>query len=421
LVVEGQFAASNKMTISHNSKFPTHHAADLKTLLRFCGVLLLLAGITVARPMVAEKGKPLSSKDVSDLLDGSVPSSEIARVVTENGISFHMDDDLENQFRRAGATGELIDALKKADKLEAPPAAPPTGILKIRSQPGEAQVYIDDEPRGATSPAGDLRLPGFAPGSYQVRVSLGGYKTWENTITVTASESVTAFVTLEKQNIEPTVTLDADRNSIQTGQSVYLRWNSTNATNVDIEPGVGKVALAGATSVTPRESTTYTLTAIGIGGIKTATAYVAVTAPPPPLAPVVQPAVGNMPGFPVPGANFQALKFFESAFNPPAVGSRVYSTQFDHRTARYVSWELNLSCPPPSSRIDFTINATYYHPDGTMFNSQDVASFVNAGWPGLVFNSGRGWQRPGLWKRGTYRVDLAVNGNRIASGYFTIY
>jgi hypothetical protein len=128
-----------------------------------------------------------------------------------------------------------------------------------------------------------------------------------------------------------------------------------------------------------------------------------------------------MPGFPVPGANFQALKFFESAFNPPAVGSRVYSTQFNHRTTRYVSWELNITCPPPSQRIDFTINATYYNPNGTVFNSTDVASFVNPGWPGLVFNSGRGWQRPGFWKRGTYRVDLTVNGSRIASGYFTIY
>ncbi len=388
--------------------------------MKLCCFLLLLAGIAIGRPILAEKGKPLSARDVTELLSGSVPSSEIARVVTENGISFHMVDSLENQFRQAGATDELIDALKRADKPEAPPPAPPTGTLKVQSQPGEAQVYLNDEPKGATSPAGDLRLPGLAPGDYHVRVMLTGYKTWENTLTVTASESVTAFVTLEKQNLEPTVTLDTDRSSIQTGQSVYLRWNSTNATDVDIEPGVGKVALAGATSVSPRESTTYTLTAIGPGGIKTATTYVGVTAPPPPPppAPIVQ---GNMPGFPVPGANFQALKFFESAFNPPAVGSRVYSTQFNHRTTRYVSWELNITCPPPSQRIDFTINATYYNPNGTVFNSTDVASFVNPGWPGLVFNSGRGWQRPGFWKRGTYRVDLTVNGSRIASGYFTIY
>ena len=109
--------------MSHNSKPHKHSAANRRSTLRLCCVLLLLAGIAIARPTVAEKGKPLSTRDVEDLLDGSVPSSEIARVVTENGISFHMDDDLENQFRRAGATGELIDALKKADKPEAPPPA----------------------------------------------------------------------------------------------------------------------------------------------------------------------------------------------------------------------------------------------------------------------------------------------------------
>ena len=126
MAVEGRFAGNNKTTMSHHSKSPTHDAANRRTALRFCSILLLLAGIALARPMMAEKGKPLSSKDVSDLLDGSVPSSEIARVVTENGISFHMDDDLEHQFRRDGATGELIDALKRADKTEAPPPAPPT-------------------------------------------------------------------------------------------------------------------------------------------------------------------------------------------------------------------------------------------------------------------------------------------------------
>ena len=55
--------------------------------------------------MAAEKGKPLSVKDVMELLKGSVPSSEIARVVAENGISFRMSDELESQFRQAGSHG----------------------------------------------------------------------------------------------------------------------------------------------------------------------------------------------------------------------------------------------------------------------------------------------------------------------------
>ena len=150
-----------------------------KSILRWCWILLILAATTVAAPLAAEKGKPLSVKDVMELLKGSVPSSEISRVVAENGISFRMFDELESQFRQAGATDELIDALKKASKPEATTQpAPDTGMLKIQSQPGEAQVYVNDEPKGMTSSGGDLRLAGLAPGTYRVRVTLAGYKTW---------------------------------------------------------------------------------------------------------------------------------------------------------------------------------------------------------------------------------------------------
>lgn len=404
----------------HSPETRTGNIGRRQSLLRWCWILFMLTAIAGAGPMVAQKGKPLAAKDVMELLKGSVPSSEIARVVAENGISFRMSDELESQFRDAGATDELIDALKKASKpAETPPPAPATGTLKIQSQPGEAQVYINDEPKGMTSPAGDLRLSGLAPGTYRLRVTLTGYKTWENSVTVTAGETVTPFVTLEKQNLAPTVTLDADRSSIARGQSVYLRWTSVNATDVDIEPGVGKVALAGATSVSPRESTSYTLTAIGPGGIKTATTFVSVTAPPPP--PVVQPVVGNLPGFPVAGANFKELKFFESGYNLPAIGGRVYQAQFNHRTTHFVAWELHVTCPPVAYRVNFTLTTTWYNPNGTVFGNETLNTFADAGLTELVYNSGRGWQRAGMWRRGTYRVDLFANGSRIASGSFTIY
>jgi len=391
-----------------------------KSLRRWCWILLMLAA--VAGPMAAEKGKPLAVKDVTELLNGSVPSSEIARVVTQNGISFRMTDELESQFRTAGATDELIDALKKASPPGEPtPPAPATGTLKIQSQPGEAQVYINDEPKGMTSPAGELRLSGMAAGTYRLRVTLAGYKTWENPVTVTAGETVAPFVILEKQNLSPSVTLDADRSSIAAGQSVYLRWTSVNATDVDIEPGVGKVALAGATSVSPRESTTYTLTAIGPGGIKTATTYVSVTAPPPPTPQVVQPMAGNLPGFPVPGASFKAIKFYESGSTLPPYGTRVYQAQFNHRNVRFIAWELDITSPPVAYRTTFSIYATWYSPNGAVIFNQTIPTAAEAGWADQAYSSGRGWQRAGFWKRGTYRVDLFTNGSRVASGSFTIY
>jgi peptidoglycan-associated lipoprotein len=80
------------------------------------------------------------------------------------------------------------------------------------------------------------------------------------------------------------VTLDASPASITPGQTVTLSWSSTSATDLDVEPGVGKVAPQGSTPVNPSESTTYTITATGSGGTATASARVDVTAPAPAAA-----------------------------------------------------------------------------------------------------------------------------------------
>ncbi|MGH9688686.1 MAG: peptidoglycan-associated lipoprotein Pal [Candidatus Acidiferrales bacterium] len=83
----------------------------------------------------------------------------------------------------------------------------------------------------------------------------------------------------------PTVTLNATPASIQSGQTSTLAWSSTNATDLDIEPGVGKVSPQGSTPVTPSDSTTYTITATGSGGSATASARVDVAAAAAPAAP----------------------------------------------------------------------------------------------------------------------------------------
>jgi peptidoglycan-associated lipoprotein len=77
---------------------------------------------------------------------------------------------------------------------------------------------------------------------------------------------------------QPTVSLNASPTSVKSGDTVTLSWTSTDATDADIEPGVGKVALQGSTPVNPADSTTYTITATGPGGSATATARVTVGA-----------------------------------------------------------------------------------------------------------------------------------------------
>jgi peptidoglycan-associated lipoprotein len=87
----------------------------------------------------------------------------------------------------------------------------------------------------------------------------------------------------------PTVTLTAEPSTIEKGQSVTLSWTSQNATDLDLQPGVGTVQATSSMSVSPQDSTTYTLTAKGPGGTQSATARVTVTLPQPPVAEAPKP------------------------------------------------------------------------------------------------------------------------------------
>lgn len=80
----------------------------------------------------------------------------------------------------------------------------------------------------------------------------------------------------------PTVNLQASSTVVQRGEAVTLTWSSTNATTLSLSPGVGNVAPEGNRSVTPPDSTTYTITATGPGGTADSSVRISVNAPPPP-------------------------------------------------------------------------------------------------------------------------------------------
>ncbi len=83
--------------------------------------------------------------------------------------------------------------------------------------------------------------------------------------------------------------------SIERGQTAELRWQVKDATQIEINQGIGSIPLSGHRQIGPNESTTYTLTAQGPGGDTTAHATLSVTLPaPPPAAPVVAtPTIGE--------------------------------------------------------------------------------------------------------------------------------
>lgn len=93
--------------------------------------------------------------------------------------------------------------------------------------------------------------------------------------------TTTAKITVTVMQPSPTVTLTADPMSIMVGESATLAWTSSDADTIRFDQGIGSAALQGSLTVSPIETTTYTLTAIGPGGTTTKSVTVTVTYPEP--------------------------------------------------------------------------------------------------------------------------------------------
>jgi len=110
-------------------------------------------------------------------------------------------------------------------------------------------------------------------------------KPTENTVyTLTATgeggtQTATADVEIAAGPL-PIILFTASSESVQIGQPVTLKWQVTNATEVSISGGIGKVQLKGSKQLKPTETTTYTLTAVGEGGTQTEAVSVEITAAP---------------------------------------------------------------------------------------------------------------------------------------------
>ncbi len=102
------------------------------------------------------------------------------------------------------------------------------------------------------------------------------------TYTITArgmnGSDVTAQVTVTVTPPPPTVlTFAAQPASVVAGGATTLSWNTSNATSVMIDNGVGMQSAVGQIMVSPAQTTTYQLTAVGPGGSNTAQVTVTVT------------------------------------------------------------------------------------------------------------------------------------------------
>jgi hypothetical protein len=146
---------------------------------------------------------------------------------------------------------------------------------------------------GSVGTAGSMQV--YPPGNTTYVLTVTG----SNGQTVTCQTSVTVT---QIQTQVPYCTIYANPTSIQQGQSSTLTWTSQNAQSAQLS-SVGSVGVYGSMSVTPYQSTTYTLTVWSSTGQQaTCTAYIQVNTTPyypptyyPPQPPVIYPPIQYYP------------------------------------------------------------------------------------------------------------------------------
>ena len=119
-------------------------------------------------------------------------------------------------------------------------------------------------------------------------------------------------------------------------------------------------------------------------------------------------------------ATVTGLRFYESGHGKVPYKQRAYRTEFPKSSTRYVYGELRLEYPKGSPRTDFEVLAIYYNPDGSIFGQHSQKFYIDPEFTSVACASGRGWSESGNWEIGTYRVNLLIKGQKIASGSFSI-
>ena len=111
------------------------------------------------------------------------------------------------------------------------------------------------------------------------------------TVFLRGTPGATISITVKKGSATPPpeVTFQAVPQAISLGETSTLQWTTSSADQITIDQGIGDVAASGSLVVSPKDTTTYTLTAAGKGGTATGSATIRVTVPPPMVSLSVKP------------------------------------------------------------------------------------------------------------------------------------
>jgi len=117
----------------------------------------------------------------------------------------------------------------------------------------------------------------------------------------------------------------------------------------------------------------------------------------------------------------ERVRFFESDFDAPPLWERHYATRFDSEKTRYVNYELVLAHPFLQKAVKFVLKSVWYGPDGKQVHESTWKAQIHPEWKTSSHYRGYGSSKGGTFIPGTYRVELYVDGEKIAEGSFEVY
>jgi len=119
---------------------------------------------------------------------------------------------------------------------------------------------------------------------------------------------------------------------------------------------------------------------------------------------------------------FEFVKLFEGSYVAPPESQRDYKAQFAKSTTRYVFFLVgakNLLYKNRTHKPE--IVGRYYKPDGSLHGEGKVNVEIPPDWEKADLWGGWGWEKPGNWPVGTYRVEIWFGTKRVGENSFTIY
>ncbi|MBN2460662.1 MAG: hypothetical protein JXB60_03560 [Candidatus Cloacimonetes bacterium] len=119
---------------------------------------------------------------------------------------------------------------------------------------------------------------------------------------------------------------------------------------------------------------------------------------------------------------YTSTDFFAGGYNAPAPEYRKYKTTFLNNETCYIWTEIRFdnNCYLLEDQL-VKFKLAFYYPDSSFMGNSEFEYFIPSDWEsGSVWN-GYGWDEPGNWTTGTYRVVIFFGTEEVGQSNFNIY